>query len=41
MLAPPLVTRRWHATINGAAATVSASGQVTVRKLPANVVLSH
>src|SRR5439155_7749291 len=41
VLAPPLVTRRWHATINGAAATVSASGQVTVRKLPANVVLSR
>jgi hypothetical protein len=39
VLAAPGVTSRWSATVNGAVASVSGSGQVVVRTLPATVVL--
>jgi len=40
VVAPPGVTSRWRATVNGAAAPISSAGQVIVRRLPATVLLS-
>lgn len=37
LVAPPGVTPRWHATVNGVRAPIDAAGRILVRKLPATV----
>jgi hypothetical protein len=40
VVAPPGVTARWKATVNGVRAPITSDGRVVVRKLPATVLLS-